>query len=452
MRSLTLSGLTLLAFALLAGVAHAESRGFASQFDGATGLATGTDGSVYVSHRLGVTRFAADGRTLGVYAAGNGAHDVAVDAAGAVYLTEPTDSFLRVRKVHWGGTTEWYSPQFSGNGPLALGNGHVYYSDRGWIRSINTDTGGQWFWSVKVAAGSQPHAVADVAASGGRVFALADDRLHVFDAALNPVRVLPLGRPGAARLDAGRDGRIRVVWPDQFVEVYDGELSSLGRNDPPAPRGVAEFGDEIYTLMGTSHVLRMKKAFELVPCGGALAGVVCVPPAPPVDDPAPPVLPTVSINAGAMFTNDPNVRLKVLAPAGTTSLEVSNDGGFASPSAFTTLDAVPWRLTGSGAERLPRTVYVRFLPSGQTLKDDIILDQTDPALTRASATRTGKRYTLRIKAKDATSGLSALQLVTKRGRESRAFAATTRVALPKGKVSVRVQDHAGNWSRTRRVK
>jgi hypothetical protein len=95
---------------------------------------------------------------------------------------------------------------------------------------------------------------------------------------------------------------------------------------------------------------------------------------------------------------------------------------------------------------------VRLFPSGRTLQDDIILDQTDPKLTSAKATRAGKQYTLRVKATDRASGLATLQIVSKKAKKSLEYAAKTRVKLPAGKVSVRVRDHAGNWSRSKRIK
>ena len=235
-----------------------------------------------------MTRFAADGRTLGVYAAGNGAHDVAVDAAGAVCVGRAgTRSFLRVRKVPLGGTTEWYSPQLIGNGPLALGNGHVLLLRPRFDPEASTRIQGRAMVLERRGAGWKPARMPRPTSPRPGAVSL---RSRTIASTCSTPRSTRSGPPVGGPVPRGSmpgatDGSGSCG--HQFVEVYDGELSSLGRNDPPAPRGVAEFGDEIYTLMGTSHVLRMKKAFELVPCGGALAGVVCVPPAPPVDDPAP---------------------------------------------------------------------------------------------------------------------------------------------------------------------
>lgn len=65
----------------------------------------------------------------------------------------------------------------------------------------------------------------------------------------------------------------------------------------------------------------------------------------------------VSINGAELFTNDPNVKLKIKWPALATDLSVSNDGGFATSSSFQ-LPAggfVNWKLrlkrTGTPARR-----------------------------------------------------------------------------------------------------
>ena len=90
---------------------------------------------------------------------------------------------------------------------------------------------------------------------------------------------------------------------------------------------------------------------------------------------------SASINAGALFTKSPDVTLTLSAPAGTTQMQISNDGGFAGAvwEPFTTQKA--WTISNVGETPMPRTVYVRFRTNGQIsglYLDDIVLDRTRP--------------------------------------------------------------------------
>lgn len=95
-----------------------------------------------------------------------------------------------------------------------------------------------------------------------------------------------------------------------------------------------------------------------------------------------------SINAGEIYTNDPNVSLVVVPPPAATTIRVSNDGGFRSYIDFTYSNKLSWQLPRTGPERLPKTVYVRFIGPGidssQTYTDDIILDQLPPTIVNSS--------------------------------------------------------------------
>jgi hypothetical protein len=144
---------------------------------------------------------------------------------------------------------------------------------------------------------------------------------------------------------------------------------------------------------------------------------------------------SVTINAAAVFTRSPSVVLTIRAPSSATAVRISNDGGFAGATTKTLDDAVTqhhWTLASSGSERLPKTVYVRFVGAGfdqnQTLTDDIILDETPPTITTVSATAATARpaprayrrtVTVKIKARDLTSGVSKIQLTTNRSQAGR---------------------------------
>ena len=90
---------------------------------------------------------------------------------------------------------------------------------------------------------------------------------------------------------------------------------------------------------------------------------------------------SVSINGGALYTNSINVTLNLTAPAGTTEMMVSNDGGFSGANWEGFAAQKNWTITSYGSYIIPRTVYVRFKTNGQTsatYQDDIVLDVTAP--------------------------------------------------------------------------
>jgi hypothetical protein len=176
----------------------------------------------------------------------------------------------------------------------------------------------------------------------------------------------------------------------------------------------------------------------------------------------------MTINGGALYTNDPDVRLSVVAPSWADSLRVANDGGFRAAQTFAVTKTIRWRLAESGRERLPKTVYLRFGHDAQTFTDDIILDQTKPtvssatvksagATTSAAVTATaskGRSYRVRIRAKDATSGVAKLQFARSKRHPSalRRFKRISRCKATRAPKYVRVRDRAGNYSRWRTVR
>lgn len=180
----------------------------------------------------------------------------------------------------------------------------------------------------------------------------------------------------------------------------------------------------------------------------------------------------VSINAGARFTNDPRVVVSMRWPRWATEFHLSNDGGFASVMSGLVEPSVSWTLDSSGPERLPKTIYARFSggeAGNETYQDDIILDQTPPSLasvvarpiTARSRARQGsaararaRKVRLAVRAKDATSGVVALQITERRKAPGArlpyrtTITRTTRAAT----LHVRAWDAAGNASRWRTVR
>ncbi|MBN2147761.1 MAG: hypothetical protein JW726_10250 [Anaerolineales bacterium] len=107
---------------------------------------------------------------------------------------------------------------------------------------------------------------------------------------------------------------------------------------------------------------------------------------------------SITVNDGALFTNQSAVTLTLTAPPGTTQMLLSNDGGFGGATWEAFADTKPWAITSYGEYVIPRTVYAKFMSSGGQIsgqyQDDIILDQTAPTggieiLAGGSATAPG---------------------------------------------------------------
>jgi len=183
-----------------------------------------------------------------------------------------------------------------------------------------------------------------------------------------------------------------------------------------------------------------------------------------------------SINGADGYTNDADVTVTVHAPAGASQVLLSNDGGFTTAVAKPLVGTCKYAFTlkASGSERLPKTVYVRFVGTGfdnnLTLSDDIILDQTAPTTSAATIARSSSargvtaalaastkkgRYTLRVTAKDKLSGVKRLQLAPTRSAKHASTVTYKRAIVLKSASKakwVRVFDRAGNASKWRAVK
>jgi hypothetical protein len=167
----------------------------------------------------------------------------------------------------------------------------------------------------------------------------------------------------------------------------------------------------------------------------------------------------ISINSGAQYTNDPNVTLLVKAPTTATSIVVSNDGGFLAPATFPIATSVKWKLDSSGPERLPKTVYTRFLLGpiiSETYADDIILDEIPPKVQSASVTAPAaaariarlRSYTVKVKATDSNSGVAKVQVTANKRKPGKLIAYKTKLKLKLASKPkfLRAQDRAGNFS------
>jgi hypothetical protein len=159
----------------------------------------------------------------------------------------------------------------------------------------------------------------------------------------------------------------------------------------------------------------------------------------------------ITINHGARYTNDPHVTISPVWPRFATSVRLSGDGGFGDAQTEPVDVDIPWTLESDGAERLPQTIYARFVggESGlETYQDDIILDTRPPAVLSA---RLASR-TLKLRAQDSVSGLARMQAGDGRHRTAALpYKRTLRVRKGYHPTKVRVRDRAGNWSRWHKV-
>jgi hypothetical protein len=176
----------------------------------------------------------------------------------------------------------------------------------------------------------------------------------------------------------------------------------------------------------------------------------------------------VSINKGAQYTNKPAVTLTIVAPASTTSLLVANDGGFAAALPFQVANEIAWKLDSSGPERLPKTVYLRFLTgpfASPNFTDDIILDERPPVVSSASvvgappaasgATASKlKTYKVKVKATDSNSGVGFVQVTANKRKPGKLIKYKTKVSvkLASRPKFLRARDRAGNFSKWKKLR
>jgi len=186
----------------------------------------------------------------------------------------------------------------------------------------------------------------------------------------------------------------------------------------------------------------------------------------------------ITINNAAEFTNSRKVTVTATGPTGSTQVIISNDGGFGASETFDLTDGtadISWTLVASRDERLPKTVYARFVQrfgtQSSTNTDDIILDTTAPTMTGTTGTATSSSsgavtvsavraapkggVRLVVRASDKNSGIGKVQVKSStRGKVSdvatgspKASSRTVRVNTTKKKLWVRVVDRAGNPSK-----
>ena len=90
----------------------------------------------------------------------------------------------------------------------------------------------------------------------------------------------------------------------------------------------------------------------------------------------------VTINDGALSSDSTEVTLTLMAPAGTTEMMISNDGGFVGAQWEPYATHKEWQITQYGAYVIPRTVYAKYKDAegviSSVYQDDIVLDVSEP--------------------------------------------------------------------------
>ena len=181
----------------------------------------------------------------------------------------------------------------------------------------------------------------------------------------------------------------------------------------------------------------------------------------------------LSINKGALFTNQITVTLTLSANPHTAQMMVSNDGGFAGAQWEPYATHKEWQITQYGAYVIPRIVYAKYKDTEGVIsgvyQDDIILDVTAPNSSITNLSRIGASSAARVNAlssstvpvavewegSDDVSGVKWYDVQYKQGsagtwtdwltgttQTSATFNATPGHTYY---LQSRAEDHAGNW-------
>lgn len=121
----------------------------------------------------------------------------------------------------------------------------------------------------------------------------------------------------------------------------------------------------------------------------------------------------VTIDSGALCTNQESVVLSISARPGTAAMQISNDGGFAGATWEPYRSTRAWALRPRGSLSFTRVVYVRFRDTAgaisATYSDDILLDTEQPSVALRFQ-RSGEGSFLLIDAHDGVSGVAKMRI------------------------------------------
>jgi hypothetical protein len=171
----------------------------------------------------------------------------------------------------------------------------------------------------------------------------------------------------------------------------------------------------------------------------------------------------VSINGGALYTNDPEVLVETWAPD-VTYVRLSNDGGYADDNWRSYQLAHTWTISTYGTYVMPRTVYAWFKDAQSALygpyQDTIIYDPIAPqgsvqivgTMTAQSTAPTPLKatsiVTLNLEASDDNSGVASMRLgeSTLENVTWQPFTSTVTETLQGDVIYAQFRDNAGNIS------
>jgi len=247
----------------------------------------------------------------------------------------------------------------------------------------------------------------------------------------------------------------------RWVVASGGNLRSSGSyrlgdtTGQPAASGANDFSSPNYTLSsgfwgqitGTVPTTSTQPTPEPTP----------VPTATPTPGPTPTPQPDsfgVSINYGALYTNDPLVTVRLWGP-NVTHMRISNDGGFTESYWRSYQITATWPLSTYGSYVMPRLVYAQFKDAHGaiygTFMDDIIYDPVAPegnvVLLSSPDTVTA---TVWLESWDDNSGVDEMRVADTLGGIDAAswqpYTETLSWVLQGSQVYAQFRDHAGNPS------
>lgn len=416
-----------------------------------------------------VAKYTANGDFVTSWPAGSPfqVNDVAVDAAGNVYVLDlPSGGEsgpvgpLKARKFSSSGTLldEWVvaapAPVF-GAGYLAIGPSGALYIQSG-LRLMRFSPTGQFVGELTLPAegiGTESVYYRGLVAKGDFVYLahVGGRRIRRLDVRTPTPSVDGPGR-ALTGIPVSFDASASSV-PLGRIANYQWDLDGNGGFE--LNTGASPTATHTYTARGAVDVgVQVTSDLGGVRTTTEHLDVLPSPPPGPVG---------VSINGGDQYTNSPKVKVRVRWPRYASDLVLSNDGGFDPFDQRPLEETIAWRLRSSGPERLPKTIYVRFIggDSGpETYQDDIILDQTAPKVDSATiegapgaptplARRAKPTMKLRLVARDRVSGIGKMQITSKKAKPGKwkRFRPRVRLAVSSRPVFVRVRDRAGNKSR-----
>jgi hypothetical protein len=175
----------------------------------------------------------------------------------------------------------------------------------------------------------------------------------------------------------------------------------------------------------------------------------------PTPSPTPTPQPTtfgITINDGALFTNNPLVTVRLWGP-NVTQMRLSNDGGFVDSTWQSYRLTTTWALSVTHSSPMPRLVYIQFRDgSGDvygTYFDDIIYDDVAPTGEVHAWAIDETTTEVRLPAHDDVSGVAEMRIadnVSMGGATWEAYTETVTRTTQSPVVYAQFRDRAGNSS------